>query len=113
MLEVGNTVRVSTQAQIEVRAKGDIVIHSKKHKGQLYAYTRETYKVLEIIRTEDGTVQYRLSGEHQRKYYLRNELQLVEIENMVKAGNPREELNFGVGFDFENHLHVSTRLRQI
>jgi hypothetical protein len=104
-LGVGKTVRVRTQDQIEVRPKGAVVNHSKKHKGQLYTYTRETYEVLSVDEKEDGTVQYEITGYHQRKYDLRNELQLMDIKTMVKVGNPREELNFfWVGWDLENHL---------
>jgi hypothetical protein len=105
-LKVGDDVRISTQSQIEVRKDGDIKIKSQLKKRQLTGFTRETYTILSITTKEDGAVLHSLSGEHRRGYYLRNELQKVDLEGLIKVGkNKREDLNFGQGgFDLEGHL---------
>jgi hypothetical protein len=105
-LEVGDDVRISTQSQIEVRKDGDIKIKSKLKKRLLTGFTKETYTILSISTKEDGAVLHTLSGEHRRNYYLRNELQKVNLEGLIKVGeNKREDLNFGQGgFDLEGHL---------
>jgi len=107
LISVGDDVRVSTQSQIEVRAQGEIKVKSKLKKGLLAGYSRETYKVTGIVNKEDGTILYKLSGDHKRNYYLRNELQKVELEGLIKVGdkNLKEDLSFGEsGFDLEQHL---------
>jgi transposase InsO family protein len=106
VISVNDDVRVSTQSQIEVRASGDIVVKSKKHKQVLYGFTRETYKVLSITKKPDGTVLYKLSGEHKRNYYLRNEIQKVNLEGLIKMGKKNKvDLNFKQGgHDLEEHL---------
>ena len=103
---VGDHVRISTQSQIEVRAQGEIVVKSKKHKRALTGFSKEVYKVTAVVKKADGTVLYKLSGEHKRNWYLRNELLKVEVEGMIKVGeNKREDLSFGQGgFDLEAHL---------
>jgi hypothetical protein len=68
IINVGDSVRVSTQSMIEIRAKGDIVIKSHLKKGTLTGYTRDVYSVLRIETKEDGNVLYKLDGEHKRNY---------------------------------------------
>jgi hypothetical protein len=107
IISVGDDVRISTTSQIEVRASGDIVIKSKKHRHALYGYTREVYKVLSITKKPDGTILYTLSGQH-KKYYLRTDLLKVEVKELIKMGGKKKkkiDLNFGQGkFDVEEHL---------
>ena len=48
-----------------------------------------------------------MSGDHTRNYYLRNELQKVVLEGLIKVGdkNLKEDLSFvESGFDLEQHL---------
>ena len=64
-LEVGDSVRISTQSQIAVRKQGEIVIHSKKHKGEIAGWSREIAKVVQVIERTDGTIQYKLKHKGQ------------------------------------------------
>jgi hypothetical protein len=50
-LSVGDDVRVSTQAMTEIRAMGEIKVKSKLKKGELYGFSRDIYKVVEIKTT--------------------------------------------------------------
>jgi hypothetical protein len=72
---------------------GDIKVKSKLKKGQLYGFTKELYKVLEIKTKDDGkTVLYRVNDTGKRLYYLRHQLQKVETKDLIKTGHFRVNL---------------------
>jgi len=110
-LEVGDSVRISTQSQIAVRKQGEIVIHSKKHKGEIAGWSKEIAKVIQIIEREgpngqDGSFQYKLKHKGKRKVFVRSELQKVDPSNLIKAGQQtKQDLSFRPGgIDDERHL---------
>jgi hypothetical protein len=104
----GDNVRISTSAITEVRAMGDIKIKSKLKKGQLYGFTKELYKVLQIKTKDDGnTVLYRVNDTGKRLYYLRHQLQKVDTKDLIKTGqfSGKSDDNFNQGsFNLEGHL---------
>lgn len=104
-IEVGDSVRISTQSMIEVRKQGDIKVKSKLKKGLLSGYSSTVYTVVRIEEKEDGTVLYKLDGEHKRNYYQRHELMKIDPENLIEVSGEKPQLDFGAGgFDLEDHL---------
>ena len=104
-LEVGDSVRISTQSQIAGRKQGEIVIKGKKHRGELAGWSKEIATITQIIERDDGILNYKLSGNRQRKWFIRSELQKTDTKNLIKTGQQKkEDLSFGQSFDLEQHL---------
>ena len=104
-LEVGDSVRISTQSQIAVRKAGEITINAQKHRGEISQYSKEIVQVLQVIEREDGTTHYKLRHKGKRKVFVRSELLKIDEKNLIRSGQKKkEDLSFGQHFDLEAHL---------
>ena len=78
------------------------------HRGELAGWSKEIATITQIIERDDGILNYKLSGNRQRKWFIRSELQKTDTKNLIKTGQQKKtDLSFGQGgFNLEQHLNT-------
>ena len=110
-LKLGDKVRVDMKSTHAIRSMSDITKESTKKKRLWFNFTKDVYTVIDVInkKDEDGELsvtKYRIDFESDRTFF-REELLKVKVDELIELSHKtseKEDLNFGVKFNPEDHL---------